>query len=40
MEVWNMNQTGSVRAYKEGNEDEIFELTKVVEKEQVPEKER
>lgn len=35
-----MNRTGSIRAYKEGDEDEIFELTKVVWREQVPEKER
>jgi hypothetical protein len=35
-----MNQTWSVRAYKEDDEDEIFELTKAVWEEQVPEKER
>ena len=35
-----MSQTWSVRAYKESDEDEIFELTKVVWEEQVPEKER
>lgn len=40
MEVWSMNQTRSVRAYKEGDEDEIFELTKAVWEEQVPEEER
>ncbi|HJH27790.1 MAG TPA: hypothetical protein C5S37_13740 [Methanophagales archaeon] len=35
-----MNQTWSVRAYKEDGEDEIFELTKAVWEEQVPERER
>ena len=33
-----MSQIWSVRAYKEGDEDEIFELTKAVWEEQVPEK--
>jgi GNAT superfamily N-acetyltransferase len=36
----NMNQTWSVRAYKESDEDEIFELTRAVWEEQVPERER
>jgi len=35
-----MNQTWSVRPYKEGDEKEIFELTKVVWGYEVPEKER
>lgn len=35
-----MNQTWSVRVYEESDENEIFELTKVVWEEQVPEKER
>ena len=40
MGVWNMNQQCSIRAYKEDDENGIFELTKVVLGEQVPEKER
>ena len=36
----NMNQTRSIRIYKEGDEDEIFELTKAVWGKDVPEKER
>ncbi|HJH26976.1 MAG TPA: hypothetical protein C5S37_09470 [Methanophagales archaeon] len=35
-----MNQTWPVRTYKEGDEDEIFELTKIVLGDRVPEKER
>ena len=35
-----MNRTCSIRAYKEGDEDEIFELTKAVWGAKVPEKER
>ena len=35
-----MNKTGSLRACKEGDEDEIFELTKAVWGERVPEKAR
>jgi hypothetical protein len=35
-----MNKALSIRACKEGDEDEIFELTKAVWEEQVPEKER
>ena len=35
-----MNQTWSIRIYEEGDEDEIFELTKAVWGEEVPEKKR